>query len=215
MPQYRVVGRNEDPAAVAEEAFRALMAEPYQECRWAPQRERPLDTNEYIIEPFSPEYISKPAAPEVVHVCIAFSREYNNFTNTGGVTWICHLKYKYPNYSISIGRDEQVMGQIQGLPPPHGAQITRHISDLSIGETIQTAAMEALTDMSKGGRDRELITILGYLKESFEKHLPNNVGVLTERYRIRFVTVINEQQEVFRPKPVEEKHSSGGCCQIM
>ena len=210
-----MVPSDADPAVVAAEAFKALLQQPYQESRWAPQRELPLDTTEMIIEPFSPEYISKPSAGEIIHLALAFGRDYNSFTNTGGMNWICHLKYKYPDYSISIGRDEEVVGQIQGLPPPHGSQIIRRVSDISIGDTVEKAAMEALSEMSRAGRDRELITILGYLKESLETHLPDNVGLMTERYRIRFVTIVNEKENVFREKPVTKKERSGGCCNIM
>jgi len=126
------------------------------------------------------------------------------------------LSYSYPKFAIRMGRDSEVIGQIQGLGPPDGSQIVRRISDWEIGDVMKESALETLSAMSAAKMNRPLITILSDFKAIFETVCPDDVGVMPERYRIRLVTVVNEQETVFPPPSKSQKEEgSTDCCIIL
>ena len=184
-----------------------LFAHPY-----APQREKPLDMTNRIVEQSSKSYISEISDTQFKHICIAFDRPYNNVTNTGGTVWICHLKYDYPRYSVRVGLDKEVMGQIQTLSAPFGTPVVRRITDMYIWDTVKQAAINVLLGLYLEGRRGQLDTMLGPLKTALDM-IPNASDQAdAEPWSMKLVVVINAlQKDVFSSTDEDDCR----CCRIL
>jgi len=183
VPPYRAIGlvQHRRPSAAdttANVVFgqSTTNIQPFVAHRFAPFREKPLDTTNRVVEESSEAYIITPGESQFKHICIAFDRPYDRASNTGGTLWICHLQYEYPKYGIQVGLDKEVMGQIQTLPAPFGSPVVRKISDMYIWEEVKYAALNVLGGLAAEGRRGDLSSMFGPLKTALDL-IPTDVGV--------------------------------------
>jgi hypothetical protein len=162
-----------------------------------------------IVNPSCPDDTCSPLPSQFQHLCIAF--RYQNSVHYN----LCHLNYNYPDYSVQHGKSSEVIGQIQGLPPPLGEVVLKNYVSAVMTLELWNAGLKAMKKLSEEvGECYTLGALMLYVKRAIDGIPANSKNSKTWRHEVMLVTVINELEDRVFPER-ELQPPSNSCCLIM